>query len=572
MKILAQLFFIVVFTVSNVCAGEPPFLWFYLSTNMLVEKNVEENIALIRRAGAAGYNGVVLTDSKFWRWDKLPERYRANVKRVRDACRDQGIACFAAVCPMGYSNELLSNDPNLAEGLPVTNAPFIVRDGQLIPEPPAEPILRNGSFERHRNNMPEAWGFADAPGRISFLDGATVVDGAVSLRMQNIGDEEPRNGRVMQRIDVKPFQYYRVSVMVKTEDFDAVANVRIAALAPDGRALNHHMPRIEPTQGWRKINVAFNSLTNTSVNFYLGVWGGRGGKIWWDATTVEPAGFVNIIRRDTTPLTIIGADGKVYTEGPDFTHVIDPLLGNDPYEGCFSAWHEPLRVTIPVGSRLAEGQRVFASYTHATIIYSDQVAACMAASGTEQHIRKQLAQIRDYVAPDGYFMSHDEIRQQGWDADCEASGKTPAELLVANVRMCADAIRAIDPGKPVAVWSDMFDPYHNAKSDGLYYLVKGTGPWHGAWQGLPSDVIVVNWNSGAQRTDSLRHFDERGNRQILAGYYDGDVNAIRAWLRDARPFSRVSGVMYTTWAHRFVDLERFAEIVREEWRTADSHR
>jgi hypothetical protein len=57
---------------------------------------------------------------------------------------------------------------------------------------------------------------------------------------------------------------------------------------------------------------------------------------------------------------------------------------------------------------------------------------------------------------------------------------------------------------------------------------------------------------------SLRHFAELGNRQILAGYYDGPVDAIRPWLRDGRKVDGVVGVMYTTWAHRYDDLEAFA--------------
>ena len=101
--------------------------WVYLATNLLVDKDVEDALALLERAGKAGYNGVVLTDSKFFRWDQLPERYVENVRRVRRACRDHKLACIACVCPIGYANDLLSRDPNLAEGLPVVDAPFVAK-------------------------------------------------------------------------------------------------------------------------------------------------------------------------------------------------------------------------------------------------------------------------------------------------------------------------------------------------------------------------------------------------------------------------------------------------------------
>ena len=117
-------------------AAERPQLehrWIYLSTNLLVEENVEKDMALLRRAAEAGYTGVVLTDAKFIRWDGLPERYVHNVERVRRACRELNLDCIAAVCPIGYSSGLLSRDPNLAAGLPVVDAPFVAREGRLIP-------------------------------------------------------------------------------------------------------------------------------------------------------------------------------------------------------------------------------------------------------------------------------------------------------------------------------------------------------------------------------------------------------------------------------------------------------
>jgi hypothetical protein len=49
-----------------------------------------------------------------------------------------------------------------------------------------------------------------------------------------------------------------------------------------------------------------------------------------------------------------------------------------------------------------------------------------------------------------------------------------------------------------------------------------------------------------------------GQRQILAGYYDGPVDAIRDWLRDGEKVRGVVGAMYTTWQHQYRDMEGFA--------------
>ncbi len=198
-------------------------------------------------------------------------------------------------------------------------------------------------------------------------------------------------------------------------------------------------------------------------------------------------------------------------------------------------------------------------YFHTALIYEDQVMCCMAEPKVYEILRWQLAQVHKHVQPDGYFLQHDEIRVQGWDESCRRSGKTPGEQLAENVRKCTALVRKEDPGKPIYVWSDMFDPQHNAPEAGRYYLVKGNGPWYGSWKGLDKDVVIVNWNSDpAKRTESLKHFASLGHRQILAGYYDGPVGAIRGWLRDSREIPGISGAMYTTWQHQYRDLEAFA--------------
>jgi len=563
--VLASIFLLATSTglshAENTKSGKLRYRWVYLSTNMLVEKNVEDAVALLGRAAKAGYNGVVLTDSKFMRWDGLPERYVRNVRRVRQACRDLKLDCIAAVCPVGYSNGLLSRDPNLAAGLPVREAPFLADNGRLVPADESAAAV-NGGFEQHNNNRPAGWRFVDQPGKISFIDTAVKFKGECSLRMQDVGTRNPRhgNGRAMQTIAVKPFRYYHVSAAVKTGGFQAADKFRIAVLATGGRSLNHFQPRIEKTQDWRRVDVTFNSLEFSEVNLYLGVWGGKGGTIWLDDVRIEPGGLVNVLRRDGAPLRATSEDAKtVYGEGRDFTGAVDPKLGRVPWSGEFTVWHDQPNVRLPKGSRIRHGQTVLLSYYHTAVIHHGQVACCMADPKVYEILRWQIEQVHKNLAPDGYFMQHDEIRVQGWDRSCAKTGMTPGALLAENVKKCTAIIRRQDPGRPIYVWSDMFDPHHNARRTGKYYLVKGDGPWYGSWRGLDKDVIVVNWNSRpGSRLDSLRHFANLGHKQILAGYYDGPVDAIGGWLKDARRVSGVDGVMYTTWQRRYDDLEEFA--------------
>ncbi len=79
----------------------------------------------------------------------------------------------------------------------------------------------------------------------------------------------------------------------------------------------------------------------------------------------------------------------------------------------------------------------------------------------------------------------------------------------------------------------MFDPSHNAVKD--FYLVNGD--LAGSWEGLPQDMIIVNWNSG-KPAQSLPFFADRGHVQVLAGYYDGPPESIRDWLAAGRNLKR----------------------------------
>jgi hypothetical protein len=543
-----------------------PHRWVYASTCHIIDQSVEQTIAISKRAAKAGYTGILLNDWKFMQWNTMPPKYFENVHKVRKTCRDLGLECVACVCPIGYSDSLLSRDPNLAEGLPVINAPFVVKDGKLVPDSDSVAIV-NGGFEEYRRNAPTGWKFADKPGSISFIDTEVKFEGKASLRMQNISMHDPRygNARVCQTLQVRPFHYYHVSAAVKTQGFEANQKIWILALGSNKVSLNWYEPDVGKSQDWKRIDVTFNSLEFSSVDLYLGVWGGKGGKIWWDDVRIEPGGLVNVVRRDGAPLHVTSEDGKiVYTEGKDFSDARDPLLGMTPWPGGFTAWHNPPVVAVPPGSRLKNGQKVLLSYYHTVLIHRGQVMCCMSEPKVYDLIKWQVEQVHKEVAPDGYMMVHDEIRVQGWDESCARRKMAPAEILADSVKRCADIIRAEDPGKPIYLWSDMFNPYQNAKSTGRYYLVKGDGPWYGSWKGLPQDVIIVNWDeSGEGRLGSLRHFAGLGHKQILAGYYDTTPKSIADWLWDAGRVQGVIGVMYTTWYNNFNDLESFAAEVNK---------
>src|SRR5207249_7607147 len=132
--------------------------------------------------------------------------------------------------------------------------------------------------------------------------------------------------------------------------------------------------------------------------------------------------------------------------------------------------------------------------------------------------------VHDLLRPKTFFMSHDEIRVANWCRACRERNQSPGELLADNVKRCVGIIRDISPKAQIVVWSDMFDPNHNAVD--RYYLVNGS--LRGSWEGLPKDVVIANWNGG-RRAAGLKWFAGRGHEQILAGFYDGNLENFRRW-------------------------------------------
>jgi hypothetical protein len=538
--------------------------WVYLQMNLQVAENVDRAEGILRRAAAAGYNGVVLADYKLHILDRVPRHYFEHARRFRALADELRLEIIPTVAPMGYSEGLLAHDPNLAEGLPVLNAPFVIEGREARLASAMRDPLPGGGFEQHRQHVVPGWDFQDAAGKASFVDTAVKHAGQSSLRWEHPGrnaSDSSGNARVARKVAVSPWRQYHASVWIKTQDYEAAGNVRLFAMGSDGRALSHANLGVERTQDWKQHHIVFNSLGNHEVRIYCGTWSGRGGVLWMDDLQLEETAFVNLLRRDGCPLTVADETGMVYDEGRDYERLEDPLLGRVPWDGHFDVYHAPPRLKLTAGSRLRNGQRLRISFSHAVTIYDNQITCCLGHPKVFAILEDQIRRVMDVFGPKTYFLSHDEIRVANWCGSCRREGRSAGQLLAENVRQCAAVVRRIQPGAQLCIWSDMFDPHHNARDN--YYLVNGD--LAGSWEGLPPDVAIVNWNHG-KAAESLTFFAARGHEQILAGFYDHDPQRIAAWLKTAADVrTRVSAgrhgrhVMYTTWTGDFSQLEAFAK-------------
>ncbi len=531
--------------------------WFYVMLNLQVEANADRLVDLIGQAKSAGYNGLVLADYKLNVLDRVPEFYFPNVERVKAAAKEAGIEIIPAVFPIGYSSGLLAHDPNLAEGIE-SETRFRVHDGRLVLQSDPSTQVKNGGFEDARNDHFAGFGFQDDPGRATVQDDAVAHSGKNSCRMR---DTDPKaNSRVIQSVPVRPKGCYRLSAWVKTQGLKRPGGFRLLAMGKNGRSLTFFEGGLKPDMDWTRLSVVFNALDQTEVNLYAGLWGGSPGTLWMDDLKIEEIGLTNVLRREGCPVTVSSKDGKTrYEEGRDVSEIVDPDLGRVPYLGEFDFDHEAPMIRVPAGSRLKGGDEVEISWYHPILVHGSQVACCLTEPKVYDLLRDQAERVEKLFHPKTIFMSHDELRFANWCRACQERNMTAGELLADNVRRCVEILHEVSPDAEAVVWSDMFDPNHNAVD--RYYLVNGT--LEGSWKGLPESVIVANWNGGHMRA-SLEFFAKRGHRQVIAGYYDGDsLENFRKWDEAAAGLPGVLGFLYTTWRGDYHLLSEYGKAMRK---------
>ncbi len=538
--------------------------WFYLATNLQVKKNADDAERLLERAAKVGYNGVVLADYKLNILDRVIADYFKHAKSFRAKAESLGIEIIPAVMPFGYSDGILAHNPNLAEGVPVREMQLVRRGNELVCKEQADLLAGIGSIEKHAGNKVSGWDMQDGPGNASIVDRTIKHSGDASLRFNSPkagqqGDDSNGNCRLATKLKVTPFHQYVLSVWLKCDGVAPAGDIRMFVMNDSGRVLSHSYVQAKADQDWTEHHVVFNSLDHSSLRVYVGCWGMSSGTFWVDDLTCKLAPLVNLVRREACPLTLTSADGRQLVEGKDFNQVTDPEMGNQPWEGSYEVYHSVPAISVPAESRIADGDIVSLSYFHTLLVHENQVAASLDDPAVFSIIKKQLQQVDELFQPKTYFLAHDEIRLANHSPALSSKSKSAGQVLADNVRQCVALVRERSPNAELIIWSDMFDPHHNAVDQ--FYLVKDS--LSGSWEGLPKEMAICNWNHG-KASDSLKFFAGRGHAQVLAGYYDEPIQKIVPWLAEARKLDQqgiVNGVMYTTWRNNFSDLEAFANLV-----------
>jgi hypothetical protein len=120
--------------------------WLYYSVNLWVDSNITTLSNVLTRASQSGYTHLLLSDSKFCQLATMDAHYFANVNAVKNLAASLGIEIVPAVFPIGYSNDILFQNPNLIEAMPVTNSLLVVSNGIAYPQADPPIAFRGADF------------------------------------------------------------------------------------------------------------------------------------------------------------------------------------------------------------------------------------------------------------------------------------------------------------------------------------------------------------------------------------------------------------------------------------------
>src|SRR5262249_27850691 len=133
-----------------------PERWVYVSGELGSDQALERFREIARTGSEHGLTAIMFS-SGFDRLDLQPSGNIARLMEARNICERYHLDLVPAMFGTGYGGGVLSHDKNLAEGLLVKDALFVVEGGQakFTPEIPASFV--NGSFEEHQGDRPDGY-------------------------------------------------------------------------------------------------------------------------------------------------------------------------------------------------------------------------------------------------------------------------------------------------------------------------------------------------------------------------------------------------------------------------------
>src|SRR5579884_3178721 len=244
--------------------GPSPQLWFMDGVYTSSPSAVQASEALINTAIAAGYTGVVFSDSSY-EFLSLPSGPPSNAQYMQEVlnyARSKGLQTQVPTPPFGYSNDMLVFDPSWAEAQRVVGAQFEVNSSRTqLQFLNSFPGLQNAGFE---SGQVDWFSMGDAGVGIST---SVAHSGNASAVISNA----PANGRLVQQVTLKTWRQYHLQLFYKSQNFSGYTAVEFMDGAT-GAIRSYTSFNAGGTQDWTEVDYTFDSQTMTNATIYLGEW------------------------------------------------------------------------------------------------------------------------------------------------------------------------------------------------------------------------------------------------------------------------------------------------------------
>ena len=513
-----------------------PFRWFRLNCDFRKAEDLSFAESIVRRAAATGvYNGVLLeppASRAIETCGSWSEKEVAAFRKFQRLCESSGIEIVPVIWSPGYGFAL-SVYPDLAAALPVKDVRFRRKGPKGVFEPSREAVRDFGR-----------------------LGGSYKFD---------IADARNGMNRDFHPFKASPFKMFRCRYQARTEGLNPDHRFQILFYGHRGGDYDVPLRGIYPSQGknsdWFNAQFDFYGGETEEHHLGIGVWSFRSGRAEVGRISLEEISPTTFLHREGTPIAIRNATtGAVYKEGRDV--VFSPSRSPWTPEGRRS-----VEVSFPSGSRVPDGACISVDGYVPAVIGWDQYPACLTTPELARHFARSAHDIAKLFGrfPRRVLLSDDETRAGGTCETCRRSGLDMAHAYANMVKAQCAAVRAVSPETEMLIWSDMMDPYHNARPE-RYFLCKGG--YEGVRDLIPRDLTVACWLR-RETEDSVRGFSDAGFATCAATYYDsGSLDSSRRWLRAGNATPGFKGLIYATWKpgakQDFRFLEDFAEMLKNE--------
>lgn len=535
-------------TIQALAGGQYPDRWFYCGERLENDKDYAKYVELIDRAAAADLNGMLFTRGlhHYGTWSK---RQKELFQKVVQHCEEKDVEIIPLVWSAGYGS-FSGRDPHFAETVPVTGVLHCRQGDKLVLEPSGA-VLKNADFENvdKARNRVSGW-FTDVPGTVSFVDDTVAHSGKTSVRIvQKKGVNKHGHARMWQEVKVLPHRKYKFSIWTRKEGFDPRDGGQRLQVYLKGQDINSGPTTgtdlRDPTGGgkWFQASCTFMSGEADAATIWVGMWGGPDGTVWWDDAKLEELPLTEVVRTEDVPFTVKDAkSGVVYQEGKDY-------LLKDGVK---------TELTVPAGSAIPEGGTVLIdAWVVAHCGPKGQRTDCPANPKLIEAYRASIKEMMGALKIKKLFLDMDEFRNGGTCPRCLKRDTDMAHLFGELVTEQVKVIHEADPSITVYMWNDMVDPNHNAKEK--FWGCRGS--FVGSWKYIPKDIVICIWGANEKK---VKFFEEQGFRQMIAGYYDAkNLDRDKVYIDLLNKVPNATGLMYTTWDHRYELLDDFGKLLKE---------